>query len=53
MLVIDVQQGYMEQYAPALLQEINRCIEAAQQTGVPVVYIKNVRRLQSVGVEPA
>ena len=42
LLVIDMQQKYMNSYEPSLLERVNLRIQKAVATDMPVVYVKNV-----------
>lgn len=47
LLVLDMQKGYVKRYDAGLIGRMNRRIECAVQNGDIVVYIKNIRRLES------
>ncbi len=42
LLVIDMQQKYMNSYEPSLLERVNLRIQKAVASDMPVVYVKNV-----------
>ncbi len=44
LLVIDVQQKYMNQYEPELLDRINTRIKEAVSRDIPVIYVRNIGR---------
>ena len=48
LLVIDVQQKYMRDYEPGLLERVNSRIREALDNGIPVVYIRNIGRTGNV-----
>ena len=42
LLVIDMQQKYMDNYAPELIGHVNMRIHEAVATDMPVVYVRNI-----------
>lgn len=42
LLVIDVQQKYMKDYAPGLIERVNFRINESMNSGIPVVYVRNI-----------
>ena len=47
LLVIDMQQKYMDNYEPDLLDRVNVRIHEAVDAGMPVVYVRNVGKLEN------
>lgn len=44
LLVIDMQQKYMNSYEPSLLERVNLRIQKAVASDMPVVYVKKERK---------
>lgn len=47
LLVIDLQEGYIEIYPPLLLARVNERIQRATADKELIVYVKNTKRLKS------
>lgn len=47
LLVIDMQQKYMDNYEPDLLDRVNVRIQEAVAADMPVVYVRNVGKLEN------
>ena len=47
LLVIDIQQRYMKNYDDDLLTRVNRRIHSAVKQDVPVVYVRNMGKLEA------
>ena len=47
LLVIDMQEKYMKDYDAALLTRVNQRILEANATGIPVVYVRNIGRVEN------
>lgn len=47
LLVIDMQEKYMKDYDAALLARVNQRILEANATGIPVVYVRNIGRVEN------
>lgn len=47
LLIIDIQESYMEKYSPLLISCINKRIKEAIDNNEIVVYIKNTKNLRS------
>ncbi|MBE6889277.1 MAG: cysteine hydrolase [Ruminococcaceae bacterium] len=47
LLIIDVQEGYIEKYSPLLIACINERIQEATANKELIVYVKNTKRLKS------
>lgn len=47
LLVIDMQQKYMDNYEPELLARVNVRIHEAVASDMPVVYVKNVGKVEN------
>ncbi|MBE5911927.1 cysteine hydrolase family protein [Pseudobutyrivibrio sp.] len=47
LLVIDIQQKYMNSYEPSLLERVNVRIHEAVASDMPVVYVRNVGKLEN------
>lgn len=47
LLIIDIQESYMEKYSPLLISCINKRIKEAIDNKEIVVYIKNTKKLRS------
>ena len=47
LLVIDIQQKYMKSYEPSLLERVNVRIHEAIASDMPVVYVRNVGKLEN------
>lgn len=47
LLVIDMQQKYMDNYEPDLLNRVNVRIHETVDAGMPVVYVRNVVKLEN------
>lgn len=47
LIVIDIQNGYIEKYEACLLQRINQRIQAAKDAQEYIIYIKNTKLLRS------
>ena len=48
LLVIDMQQKYMNSYEPDLMTRVNTRIKEAVESDVPVVYIRNVGKIENI-----
>jgi nicotinamidase-related amidase len=48
LLVIDMQQKYMNSYEPDLITRVNTRIKEAVESDVPVVYIRNVGKIENI-----
>jgi nicotinamidase-related amidase len=48
LLVIDMQQKYMNSYESDLMTRVNTRIREAVESDVPVVYIRNVGKLENI-----
>ena len=49
LLVIDLQEGYIEKYPSLLLACVNERIQRATADDELIVYVKNTKRLRVVG----
>ncbi|WP_028243349.1 isochorismatase family protein [Pseudobutyrivibrio ruminis] len=47
LLVIDIQQKYMNSYEPNLLERVNVRIHEAVASDIPVAYVRNVGKLEN------
>ena len=47
LLVIDMQQKYIDNYEPDLLDRVNVRIHESVDAGMPVVYVRNVGKLEN------
>ena len=48
LLVIDMQQKYMNSYEPDLIMRVNNRIKEAVEADVPVVYVRNVGKIENI-----
>ena len=48
LLVIDIQQKYINSYEPDLITRVNTRIREAVEADVPVVYIRNVGKIENI-----